>query len=325
MFIKKSISQHGGKTYVSHLEPVSVGSSEFLVVWLNSGQAVVVKERSLTVVLLTWGGQHLLEGTLKAGRLFAYLQLSSGFMAAALSMVQTFIALMILKPQLAKAQEILSVQPEPRPRRQAPTPEPVAVQLEDVWFRYGPDRPWVLQGYSLRVAAGEKLRLSEPSGSGKTTVLRLLAGLYVPEKGTVRIQGHPPGAERHNILYLPQFMQIFGGSILENLRVFSSGASLEQLRAASAQTGLQALVATLPMGYQTLLPPGGRNLSGGQRQLIALTGALASGRPLLLLDEALANLDPVHGAPLQRLIDQGPWTVIAANHSPLRAVKGPGG
>jgi len=79
-------------------------------------------------------------------------------------------------------------------------------------------------------------------------------------------------------------------------------------------TGLQALVDTLPMGYRTLLPPGGKTLSGGQRQLIALTGALASGRPLLLLDEALANLDARHAASLQAILAAGPWTMVAANH-----------
>lgn len=285
--------------------------------WASLGTGLL--SQALAVILLIWGGQHLLEGTLKAGRLFAYLQLSAGFTGAVLSVVETFITLMILKPQLAKAQEILAMEPEPRVRPQTAVADSVAVVMEDVWFRYGPSSPWVLQGYNLRVEAGGKHTLSEPSGFGKTTVLRLLAGLHAPTRGTVLVNGRNPAEERHNLLYLPQFMQLFAGSILENLRVFSSGAALEKLMETSARTGLQALVGTLPMGYQTLIPPGGGNLSGGQRQLIALTGALASGRPLLLLDEALANLDSVHGAPLQGLIDRGLWTVVAANHSPLRS------
>ena len=89
---------------------------------------------------------------------------------------------------------------------------------------------------------------------------------------------------------------------------------------AAGQTGLQALVDTLPMGFQTLLPPGGRTLSGGQRQLIALTGALASGRQLLLLDEALANLDAIHAAPLRERLAAGAWTMVAASHSPAAGV-----
>jgi ABC-type bacteriocin/lantibiotic exporter with double-glycine peptidase domain len=72
------------------------------------------------------------------------------------------------------------------------------------------------------------------------------------------------------------------------------------------------------MGYRTLLPPGGRNLSGGQRQLIALTGALASGRPLLLLDEAMANLDARHAALLRAILAAGSWTVVAASHAAVQ-------
>ena len=281
--------------------------------WASVGVGAL--SQALSVVLLVWGGTHLLDGTLRIGTLFGYLQLSAGFMASVLVVVQTFITLMILKPQLARAQEILSMEPEPRARRQPPGQAPVTVRMEDVWFRYTPSGPWILQGYDLEVAAGTQRPLTGPSGSGKTTVLRLLAGLHQPERGTVRVAGLNPAEARDRLVYLPQFVQIFGGSIMENLRVFSNGAPVDRLRDAARRTGLQALVDTLPMGYQTLLPSGGRNLSGGQRQLIALTGALGSERPLLLLDEAMANLDGLHALPLQSVIEGGAWTVVAAHHA----------
>jgi ABC-type bacteriocin/lantibiotic exporter with double-glycine peptidase domain len=272
--------------------------------------------QALAIILFAYGGLHLLNGTLKAGRLFAFLQLSAGFTASCLSAVRTCLTLMILRPQLAKAQEILAQEPE-RPRYRPPSPTPVPVLMEGVWFRYSASGPWVLKGYDLRVEAGQKWTLAGPSGFGKTTVLRLLAGLHAPGKGTILVGGLDPREAHQDVLYLPQFVRIFGGSILENLRIFSSGAPLEKIMAAARQSGLQALVDTLPMGYQTLLPSGGGNLSGGQRQLIALTGALASGRNLLLLDEALASLDALHAAPLQKILAAGPWTLVAANHSPL--------
>jgi ABC-type bacteriocin/lantibiotic exporter with double-glycine peptidase domain len=269
--------------------------------------------QALAVGLFAYGGLQLLDG-MKVGKLFAFLQLSAGFTGSCLSLAHTCLALLVLKPQLAKAQEILTQEAEPR-RCRPPGPGPVPVALEGVWFRYTPDGPWVLQDYHLRVEPGQKRTLTGPSGFGKTTVLRLLAGLHRPEQGTVLVAGRAPREARSSIAYLPQFVRIYGGSILDNLRVFSQGAPLERLMATARQTGLQALVDTLPMGYQTLLPAQGRNLSGGQRQLIALTGALASDRPLLLLDEALANLDPVRAAGLRELLATGPWTVVAADHA----------
>jgi ABC-type bacteriocin/lantibiotic exporter with double-glycine peptidase domain len=186
--------------------------------------------------------------------------------------------------------------------------------MEDVWFRYTPEGPWVLKGYNLHVEPGEKFTLTGPSGFGKSTILRLLAGLYTPEKGTISIGGLSPQAARHKILYLPQFVQLYSGSIIENLRVLSGGASLERLLAVSQQTGLHNLVAAFPMNYNTVLPHGGRNLSGGQRQLIALTGALASGRGLMVLDEATANMDEFWRSGTSLLLNNTVCTLISATH-----------
>lgn len=280
--------------------------------WFNLGLGAT--NQALSIALLIWGGHGLLEGGLTIGRLFAFLQLSAGFTGAVQSLVGLALSLMVLAPQLAKAQEILAIPSEPGLRAEPPCTEPPPVVLEDVWFRYAPDLPWVLQGLNLHLEPGAKQTLDSPSGSGKSTLLRLLSGLHVPERGSIRIAGRPPKEARHRFAYLPQFARLFGGSVMDNLRVFAHGASLERILEASRETGLLALVDTLPMGFDTLLPPGGATLSGGQRQLIALTGALASGRQLLLLDEPLANLDPVREAQLRTLLFERSWTVLAAAH-----------
>lgn len=273
-------------------------------------------QQAMTVVLLIWGGNLALKGELRIGTLFAFMQLSSGFLGAVFGVVNAYLMLMVLRPQLAKAQEILEVNPEKRSIHMGGGTQELngPVVMEDVWFRYTPEGPWVLKGYNLRVEPGEKFTLTGPSGFGKSTILRLLAGLYTPEKGTIRIGGLSPQASRHKILYLPQFAQLFGGSIIENLRVLSGGASLERLLGASQQTGLHNLVATFPMNYNTLVPHGGRNLSGGQRQLIALTGALASGRGLMVLDEATANMDGLTGIGSASLLKSTVGTLIMATH-----------
>lgn len=136
----------------------------------------------------------------------------------------------------------------------------------------------------------------------------------MPENGTITISGLCPQAARNKILYLPQFVQLFGGSIIENLRILSGEAPLDRLMEVSKQTGLHKLVATLPMDYNTVLPHGGRNLSGGQRQLIALTGALASGRGLMILDEATANMDGFLENDNTSLLWSSTCTLIRAMH-----------
>jgi ABC-type bacteriocin/lantibiotic exporter with double-glycine peptidase domain len=190
----------------------------------------------------------------------------------------------------------------------------VPVVMEDVWFRYGPDSRWIVKGYSMRFEAGVKQVVTGPSGFGKSTILRLLAGLYVPEEGSISIGGLSPQAAAPDILYLPQFVNLFSGSIAENLRLLSGGMPMARLFEAAERTGLSALVDTLPMKYQTILSPGGRSISGGQRQLISLTAALASDRKLLLLDEAMSNIDPIRALALRKLLESVPATVIEARH-----------
>ena len=211
--------------------------------------------------------------------------------------------------------EILEVEPEPPALGLAATATSGPVVMEDVWFRYGPERPWVLAGHQFLLESGKLQTLTGPSGTGKSTLLRLLAGLYVPERGSIHIGGLEPLAARHQLLYLPQIVQLYGGTLQENLRLFSGHAPLEKLLEAAQATGLAQLIQQLPMGLQTILPQGGGSLSGGQRQLIALTAAIASQRPLLLLDEPVANLDAHTSRRLFGVLARSGKTICLAAHA----------
>lgn len=284
-----------------------------LGLWSDVGLETI--RQALYVTLLVWGGALMLRGALEIGTLLAFLQLSGAFIGAVFGLVRVHVALAILRPQLARTQEILRAEPVPRPaRRAAPGARAVPVVVEGVWFRHAPDARWIVKGHSARYEAGSKHAITGPSGSGKSTLIRMLAGLYVPDEGSISVGGLSPRAAAADILYLPQFVNLFGGSIVENLRVLSGGAPVARLLQVAERTGLAEIVATLPMGYETVLAPGGRNISGGQRQLIALTAAMASERKLLLLDEALSNLDPIRARHVRRLLDALPATVIEARH-----------
>jgi ATP-binding cassette, subfamily B, bacterial len=284
-----------------------------LGIWSDLGLETL--RQGLSVALLVWGGSLILDGKLQVGTLFAFVQLASGFLGAVFGLVGTYLMLVVLGPQLAKTKEVLAQAPDARGgRRTRSAGRALPVSLENVWFRYAPDRPWIARGYSARFEAGAKDVITGPSGFGKSTILRLLAGLYVPSEGSISIGGASPQSAAGDILYLPQFVNLFSGSILENLRLLSGGAAAARLFQAAELTGLAALVEAMPMKYHSLVSPGGRSLSGGQRQLIALTAAIASERKLLLLDEALSSIDPLRSAGLRRILEAIPATVIEARH-----------
>jgi ABC-type bacteriocin/lantibiotic exporter with double-glycine peptidase domain len=283
-----------------------------LGLWSDVGLETL--RQGLYAALLIWGGSLILDGKLQIGTLLAFVQLSAGFMGAAFGLARAYLLLVVLRPQLARTKEALEKVPEKRSARRSGSGRSVPVVIENIWFRYSSDSPWIAKGYSNRFDAGAKDVIHGPSGFGKSTILRLLAGLYVPEEGSISVGGMSPQAAAGDILYLPQFVNLFSGSILENLRLLSGGASMARIFEASQLTGLSALVATLPMKFHTVLSPGGKSISGGQRQLIALTAAVASERKLLLLDEALSNLDPIRAAALRKLLEAVPATVIEARH-----------
>ena len=284
-----------------------------LGLWSDVGLETL--RQGLYAAIIVWGGGLILDGKLQIGTLFAFVQLSGGFLGAAFGLVRSYLAFAVLRPQLTRTQEALKQVPETRStRRLTSASRSSPIVMENVWFRHRPDSPWIVRGYSRQFEAGGKHVVTGPSGFGKSTILRLLAGLYVPEEGSISIGGMSPHAAGGDILYLPQFVNLFAGSIVENLRLLSGGAPASHLFAAAEVTGLAALVANLPMKYYTILSPGGKSISGGQRQLIALTAAIASQRKLLILDEAMSNLDPILAAALRKILEAIPATIIEARH-----------
>jgi thiol reductant ABC exporter CydD subunit len=185
----------------------------------------------------------------------------------------------------------------------APMPDlrTVPVTLDDVRYAYPTREGDVLRGASLSIAPGERLAIVGPSGAGKSTIASLLLRLAEPTAGRVRAgdvdaADVDPGAWRAQVAWVPQRATILRGTVAENIRLGARDATDAEVRAAAAAAGADGFIAALPGGYDTIVGEGGRALSAGQGQRLALARALARAAPLLLLDEPTANLDGENAA-----------------------------
>lgn len=169
------------------------------------------------------------------------------------------------------------------------------VRLDQVAFAYGPGQP-VLQVADFTVKPGERVAIIGSIGSGKSTLIKLLSGLYKPQQGTVSIDGIDvtqiaPEFVREHIGYLPQDVRLYQGTLRENLTLGLPSPTDTQILKAAAMTGLDRVIQTHPKGMELEISEGGKGLSGGQRQLVGLTRLLLQQPKIMLLDEPTASMD----------------------------------
>ena len=197
--------------------------------------------------------------------------------------------------------------------REAPAapPDGAAVLLEGVSYAYPARAGAVLDGVDLELRPGETVALVGPSGSGKSTLASLVLGLAEPTTGRVRVNGQ-------GVAWVPQRATLFTGTVTDNIRLGDPAAGSERVTAAAQLAGADAFIRSLPDGYETVVGDGGRTLSAGERQRIAVARAFLRDAPLVVLDEPTANLDPASAEAVADALDRlsDGRTVLLIAHRP---------
>jgi len=198
---------------------------------------------------------------------------------------------------IARVAELVQIQSRVQDGPGAPLPPgPLEVAFQDVSFAYQAERP-VLRDVSFRLAAGHVLGVLGRTGSGKTSITRLLFRLYDPEQGVIRVGGTDVRQAtlaqlRERIGMVTQEVQLFHGTIRENLTLFDEGVPDAAILRAIAELGLEDWFRSLPDGLDMAIGTGGNTLSAGEAQLLAFTRVLLKDPAIVILDEASSRLDP---------------------------------
>ncbi|HEV7876682.1 peptidase domain-containing ABC transporter [Bradyrhizobium sp.] len=253
----------------------------------------------LGIIVIWLGARRVLDGSFSAGLLIAFLAYKDQFLDRIGELINKAVDLTMLRLHAERLADIALTEPETRQSGHYPADTeylPARIEVRNLGFRYSEHEPWIFENVSFRIEAGESVAIVGPSGGGKTTLLKVMAGLLQPAKGEILINGEPIKrigleAYRNMLGVVLQDDQLFAGSISENISFFSDAPDQGRIEACAILASVHDDIVAMPMGFGTLIGDMGTVLSGGQKQRVLIARALYRRPGVLLLDEATSHLD----------------------------------
>lgn len=280
-----------------------------------------------TMLILVVGGLRVIDGHISIGMLVAFQGLMAMFQEPVGTLVGLGSTLQTLEGDMQRVDDVLlhplDSETGEAGRTEPGEGEPVKlegrVELRNVTFGYSRVAPPLLENFSLTIMPGQRVALVGGSGSGKSTVAKLVCGLYEPWAGEVLLDGRPRSQIPRRVLansvaLVDQDILFFSGTVRENLTLWDETVSRDQLQQACADAEIRQVVLSLAGGYEGQLLEGAGNLSGGERQRLEIARALVNRPSLLVLDEATSALDAETEFTIDRKLRQRGCSTLVVAH-----------
>ncbi len=281
------------REYIKSLK-ISLKSSK-----ISTGQSLISSLISTILGMVTTyvGIMQVLNGQLTLGGYMAFSTLSSYFTSPISELISMQMSIQEASISMKRLTEIMDYESEQKPDQEYTEMEQIDgdIEFKDVTFRYGNRSP-ALNHISFTIPKGKKVALVGSSGSGKSTITKLLLKYYEPESGEIDVNGvnldeYSNSSVRRAISYVPQNIELFSKTIYDNIRISRPEATLDEVKAAAKKADAYEFIRKLPLQFHTFLEEAGNGLSGGEKQRIALARAFLKDSNLYILDESTSNLD----------------------------------